>query len=58
MPRLMENPKHWRERANNMRSLAERTPDPEVQRGLLESAREYDRLAERAEGRADPKKAS
>ncbi len=40
MPRLMENPKHWRERANTIRSLAERTPDPEVQRGLLESARE------------------
>jgi hypothetical protein len=58
MPRLVENPKHWRERAKNMRSLAERTPDPDLQRGLLESAREYERLAERTEGRADPKKAS
>jgi hypothetical protein len=58
MPRLVDNPKHWRERANAIRSLAKRTPDLEVQRSLLESAREYERLAELAEGRADPKKAS
>lgn len=58
MPRLIENPKHWRERASAIRSLAERMPDPDVQRRLLESAEEYERLADHAENRADPKKAS
>lgn len=57
MPRLMENPEHWRERANKIRSLAERTPDQDAQRELLDSAKEYDEIAERAE-RANRKEAN
>jgi predicted hotdog family 3-hydroxylacyl-ACP dehydratase len=57
MPRLLENSQHWRERANSIRALAEQTSDPDVRRGLLASAREYERLAERADGHTHPTKA-
>jgi hypothetical protein len=43
---------HWRERANELRSLADRMRDQVAKRQVLEVADLYDRLAEEAEKRA------
>jgi hypothetical protein len=48
---LMNDPKHWRDRAEEARSHADDMNDPEAKRQMLEIARGYDRLAERAEER-------
>src|SRR5439155_3553607 len=37
MSPLIDDAAHWRGRAENIRTLAERTTDAEVRRGLLES---------------------
>jgi hypothetical protein len=50
---LTDDPKHWRNRAHEARIRASELNDPEAKRQMLGSARGYDRLAERAEGRAD-----
>jgi hypothetical protein len=52
MPSLIDNAKHWRERAQEARAHAqELTDDPELQRVLLDVARSYERMAEHAEAR-------
>jgi len=43
---------HWRERAQQMRALAEAATDAAAKEAMLRVAREYDRLAERADLRA------
>jgi hypothetical protein len=50
--RLVNNPKHWRERAEEARATAEQLTDPVARRTMLQVAESYDALAERAEKRA------
>jgi hypothetical protein len=51
MSRVIDNPKHWRDRAKEKRALAGKVDDPKTKRALLEVADGYDRLATRAEER-------
>ena len=44
--------KHWRDRAAQMRVLSDVMKDPEAQRMMLKLANDYDNLADRAEDRA------
>jgi hypothetical protein len=48
---LINNPQHWRDRAEEARVNAERMGDAESRRMMLEIADGYVRLAERAERR-------
>jgi hypothetical protein len=48
---LINNPQHWRDRAEEARVNAEQMRDPESKRMMLEIADGYMRLAERAERR-------
>jgi len=48
---LFDNPKHWRERAEEARSVADQLSDPESKRMMLRIAEAYVRLAEHAERR-------
>ena len=43
---------HWRDRAEEARSLAEQMTDPESRERMLRIAADYDKLAERAAERA------
>ena len=47
-----ENAKHWRMRAEKMRTLAEEAVDSTVRAMMLRIAADYDRLAESADNRA------
>jgi hypothetical protein len=49
------NPNHWRERAAQMRALAVDTADAEAAAIMLKLAEDYDKLAARAEIRAQDK---
>jgi hypothetical protein len=51
VPTLMDNPAHWRARAEESRVLADQMNDPESKRTMLGIADGYDRMAERAEER-------
>lgn len=53
MPRTKywNNSAHWRNRAGEMRTLAERTLDPKAKKRMLHMAEEYEKLARRAEER-------
>src|SRR5262245_12461196 len=53
MPRTKywNNSAHWRNRAGEMRTLAERTFDPRAKKRMLKMAEEYEILARRAEER-------
>jgi hypothetical protein len=48
----INDPKHWRARATEMRALAEQMKDIESRSIMLKLASDYDRLADRAEERA------
>jgi hypothetical protein len=48
---LLTNPQHWRDRAKEIRVLAERSTDPETKRMLQNIVADYELLARRAEGR-------
>jgi hypothetical protein len=58
MTTLMNNPVHWRNRAEEARVNAEQISDPESKRMMLEIAEGYLRLAERAERRLQSEKSS
>jgi hypothetical protein len=49
---LVDDPEHWRSRAEEARSIAEELSDPEAKRMMLRIVSDYERLAERAELRA------
>jgi hypothetical protein len=44
--------KHWRERAEELRSVAESVGDPHARASLLAIAEDYEKLAARAEERS------
>jgi hypothetical protein len=48
---LMTDPKHWRDRAEEARVLAQDMKDPEAREAMLRIAKDYDHIAERAEQR-------
>jgi hypothetical protein len=49
--RSFDDPKHWRERAEEARAHAEQLTDREARRMMLEIAGDYEKLAKRAEER-------
>jgi hypothetical protein len=57
-PHFVRDPKHWRERATEMRALAVQANDAETQAIMLRFAKDYDNLAMRAEIRSDDSKNS
>ena len=52
MTNLLNNPKRWRERAEEARTIAAGMTDPETKRFMQSVAGPYEGLAERAERRA------
>ena len=48
MPASINDPEHWRQRAEQMRALAAEMGDPQARQGMLQLAQDYERLAERA----------
>jgi hypothetical protein len=49
---FLNDPQHWRDRADQMRALASESSDPESRTIMLRMANDYDLLARRAERRA------
>lgn len=53
MPQAFINdPEHWRNRANEARALAEQIQDPQSREAMLRIASDYERLATRAQQRS------
>ena len=53
MPRssLKDDPKHWRQLAEDARAAADRVDDPDAKKTMLEIAEAYEQLASIAEKR-------
>jgi len=51
LPPIIYHAKHWQERAEEARRMAEQIPDPAAQEAMLQVAAGYERLAERAAAR-------
>jgi hypothetical protein len=54
MSTIIDEPAHWRSRAEKARTNADQMKSPESRRTMLEIATRYDRLAELAERRKQP----
>jgi hypothetical protein len=54
VPKSINDPKHWYERAAEMRALAEEMREIETGATMLKLADDYDKLADRAAQRAVP----
>ena len=50
---ILNDPQHWRNRAEEARSVADQFSDPESKRTLLRITEDYERLAEHAKRRAE-----
>jgi hypothetical protein len=48
---ISSDPQHWRARADEARAMAEKITDPQAKAAMLEIARNYEHIAERAERR-------
>ena len=48
---VLDDPKHWLERAEEARSVADQLSDPESRRMMLRIAEDYERLANHARRR-------
>ena len=49
---LLNDSKHWRDRAQEARAIADETDTELIRRSMLRIAEEYERVAEKADGRA------
>jgi hypothetical protein len=49
---FINDPEHWRERAKDMRALADQVSDLQTKSVMMRIADDYDRLATRAAARA------
>ena len=47
----INDPKHWRDRAEEVRTIADQLTDPDSKRRMLRIAKDYEELARRAERR-------
>jgi len=47
----INDPKHWRDRAEEARTVADELTDPDAKRRMLRIAADYEELAKRAERR-------
>jgi hypothetical protein len=54
-PDTINDPQHWRDRAAEMRALADCTAKPETVAIMAKLAEDYDKLADRAEARESRK---
>jgi hypothetical protein len=55
-PSLMDDPRHWRQRAQEARRIADQLADPAARKTMHEIATSYERLAKLAATRqASPK---
>ena len=54
-PDTINDPKHWRDRAAEMRALADCMEKPETVAIMAKLAEDYDKLADRAEARGSYK---
>ena len=52
---ISSDPQHWRARADEARAMAEKITDPHAKAAMLEIARNYEHIAERAERRQQDK---
>jgi hypothetical protein len=50
--RTLNDPAHWRQRAQEMRGIADLLDDPAAKTAVLEIVRQYERIAVMAEQRA------
>jgi hypothetical protein len=48
---ILDDPKHWLERADEARSIADQISDPDSKRMMLRIAEDYERLANHARRR-------
>jgi bacterioferritin (cytochrome b1) len=53
---VFDDPKHWRQRAEQARALAEQMSDPASREMMLGIVKDYEQLAEWAEQRAQEKR--
>jgi len=49
---FINDPMHWRDRAEELRRLTEEMADEKTKQTMLRIAKDYDKLAERAEARS------
>jgi hypothetical protein len=49
---FINDPQHWHKRAEEARTIAASMNDPQSKEAMLRIAKDYERLAERAEKRA------
>jgi hypothetical protein len=54
---MIDDPSHWRQRAQEARAEAEKLSDASMKQAMLEIAARYERLAEIAEHRTAAKRA-